>query len=154
MIVGAAVFIGALTAAVVVTTVVGRLARITGAVDMPGARKVHEHPIPRIGGVVFVVATLVVGVPTLIAGPIRLPPPVIVMLIAAAGVFVVGLLDDVVTVSSAGGVGPSPSSGSSASPSGSTSLTAWTAWPPESRRSPARRCGSSRSARGNPRWAC
>jgi len=99
MIAGAAVFVGALTAAVVLTPAVGRLARFTGAVDMPGARKVHREPIPRIGGLVLLVATLAVGMPALAFGAVHLDESVATLLLAATGVFTLGLLDDVLTVS-------------------------------------------------------
>lgn len=99
MIAGAVIFCGALAAAVILTPAVGRLARATGAVDMPGARKVHHHPIPRIGGVVFVVAMMVVGLPALLVGSVHVDTGTATMLAAAACMFVVGLLDDIVTVS-------------------------------------------------------
>jgi UDP-GlcNAc:undecaprenyl-phosphate GlcNAc-1-phosphate transferase len=40
------------------TPVVIRVARIIGAVDQPGPRKIHSHPVPRIGGVAVFVGFL------------------------------------------------------------------------------------------------
>jgi UDP-GlcNAc:undecaprenyl-phosphate/decaprenyl-phosphate GlcNAc-1-phosphate transferase len=51
----------ALTAAgfaLVVTPPIGALARRLGAVDMPGPRRVHAHPVPRLGGVALLLAGL------------------------------------------------------------------------------------------------
>jgi UDP-GlcNAc:undecaprenyl-phosphate GlcNAc-1-phosphate transferase len=40
-----------LGASLMLTPMVGRLALLSGAVDQPGPRKVHDRPIPRLGGV-------------------------------------------------------------------------------------------------------
>jgi UDP-GlcNAc:undecaprenyl-phosphate/decaprenyl-phosphate GlcNAc-1-phosphate transferase len=44
--------------ALVATPPIGALARRLGAVDMPGARRVHAHPVPRLGGVALFLAGL------------------------------------------------------------------------------------------------
>jgi UDP-GlcNAc:undecaprenyl-phosphate/decaprenyl-phosphate GlcNAc-1-phosphate transferase len=51
----------ALTAAgfaLVATPPIGALARHLGAVDTPGPRRVHAHPVPRLGGVALLLAVL------------------------------------------------------------------------------------------------
>ena len=60
---GAPVLHAALTGAVagfvvsvVLTPLVGRLALSSGAVDLPGARKVHDRPLPRLGGAAIYLA--------------------------------------------------------------------------------------------------
>ncbi|MCJ7774580.1 MAG: hypothetical protein MUP22_15755, partial [Desulfobacterales bacterium] len=49
--------------AMVLVPIVSRLAKRLRLVDAPGPRKVHKKPIPRIGGIVFVVATLALVLP-------------------------------------------------------------------------------------------
>ena len=44
-------FLLSLFLSLVLTPYVGRIAKRFGIVDVPTARKVHERPIPRIGGV-------------------------------------------------------------------------------------------------------
>ena len=44
------------------TPLAGRLARRIGAVDHPGPRKIHQHPIPRLGGVAVITAVTLVAV--------------------------------------------------------------------------------------------
>src|SRR4029077_14410091 len=43
------------------TPLAGRIATRLGALDMPGPRKVHQRPIPRLGGLAVVAAILVVA---------------------------------------------------------------------------------------------
>ncbi len=43
----------------VLTPLTIRLAKLWGLVDLPGARKVHIHPVPRIGGLAIALAALV-----------------------------------------------------------------------------------------------
>ena len=95
----------------------GWLARRHGVMDEPGPRKVHQAPMPRIGGIaVWAAFTLVVlagylGVPavsrlvwvqTHLAGPVamlqeayRVEGKLMALLLGAAIAFLVGLLDDV-----------------------------------------------------------
>lgn len=56
----AGAFVGAGICTYAMTPVVMRLARRLGAVDIPGGRRVHAHPTPRLGGVA-IMAGLVVG---------------------------------------------------------------------------------------------
>jgi UDP-GlcNAc:undecaprenyl-phosphate GlcNAc-1-phosphate transferase len=72
------------------TPVCGWLARRTGVLDNPGARKVHLEATPLLGGAAvflgFLSAMVVNGLFT---------PKLSAMLVAAAVLFVVGLLDDI-----------------------------------------------------------
>jgi UDP-GlcNAc:undecaprenyl-phosphate GlcNAc-1-phosphate transferase len=53
------------------TPLAARLARRVGAVDMPGRRKVHDHPIPRLGGLAVVSAIAAVWMASeWLAGPV------------------------------------------------------------------------------------
>jgi len=56
----------ALAAAVsyALTPVAAWVACAVGAMDAPGPRKVHQHPIPRLGGLAVIAAVLIVGGPT------------------------------------------------------------------------------------------
>jgi UDP-N-acetylmuramyl pentapeptide phosphotransferase/UDP-N-acetylglucosamine-1-phosphate transferase/glycosyltransferase involved in cell wall biosynthesis len=59
-------YFGTFLAAVVLTPLVGQLARRWGIVDLPNVRKVHALPTPRIGGVAISAAFFVVLVPLLL----------------------------------------------------------------------------------------
>ena len=69
--------------------------------DTPGPRKVHSDPVPRIGGVVIYAAAMCVIIPVLflpnkIGDEFRtVQPKLSVLLCAATGIFVVGLIDDI-----------------------------------------------------------
>jgi UDP-GlcNAc:undecaprenyl-phosphate GlcNAc-1-phosphate transferase len=58
-------------------------------VDLPSARKVHTKPIPRVGGIAIVIATVIP-----IIGWVQLDAPAIGMLAGIAILFVLGVLDD------------------------------------------------------------
>ena len=58
-------------------------------VDMPSARKVHAKPIPRVGGVAIVIATVIP-----IIGWVKLDAPMIGVLVGIAMLFVLGVIDD------------------------------------------------------------
>ena len=95
-------FAGGAAGALLLTPVSMRLARLAGVVDRPNARKVHFRPTPRAGGVAIVAAMATIVVPALIhlSG---LPGAqgfgdIWIALAACAGVFLLGLLDDIVTV--------------------------------------------------------
>jgi UDP-GlcNAc:undecaprenyl-phosphate/decaprenyl-phosphate GlcNAc-1-phosphate transferase len=53
----------------VLTPVVIRVAERYGAMDQPGERKVHDHPVPRLGGVAVYGAFTMVGLLALVAIP-------------------------------------------------------------------------------------
>lgn len=79
----------------ILTPLVGRSAVALGLVDAPGGRKVHSVSVPRLGGVAVVTAaalTLFVVEP-LVGGP-SIGHAVRPILVGAAMVFAIGLLDD------------------------------------------------------------
>ena len=77
--------------------VVSRLAHRYRLVDVPGPRKVHQIPIPRIGGIAFVASTLAIVLPVFfLDNNLRQDQTQFLVLLAAACfVFVLGLIDDV-----------------------------------------------------------
>lgn len=57
------VFASAFFAALVLTPPIARLAHRTGAVDRPAARRIHDRPIPRLGGAtLFIAFWIAVGI--------------------------------------------------------------------------------------------
>ena len=89
-------FAVALGVALILTPAVIFLAKKTGAVDKPDARKVHTKPIPRIGGV-GIYAAVMVSILVLLA----LTKPegevlrqVIGLIVSGSLIFIVGLVDD------------------------------------------------------------
>jgi len=83
-------FLAALVISWALTPLTARLAVRVGAVDEPSDRGLSDRPMPRLGGVAILVATLV-------AGFVWLPaiPEVRGILIGAAVITLVGALDDV-----------------------------------------------------------
>jgi len=81
------------------------IARRLELVDMPNARNVHSVPTPRIGGTAFVLATLVAitiafaFLPQLQSQFIVSKKQILAFLIVSVGIFSVGLLDDIRTLS-------------------------------------------------------
>jgi UDP-GlcNAc:undecaprenyl-phosphate GlcNAc-1-phosphate transferase len=94
------IYFGAVLMSMFIAPVISRLAKRYRLVDTPGPRKVHETPIPRIGGIVFVVPTLALILPMFflensIGESFReLRIQFITLLAAASFMFVVGLVDD------------------------------------------------------------
>lgn len=94
------VYFGAFLLAILLVPIVSRLAKKYSLVDDPGPRKVHKIPIPRIGGIAFVISTLtfIVAVFFLdneIGRSFRQSSTEFITLLAGAGfVFLVGLIDD------------------------------------------------------------
>ena len=92
-------FVSALVAMFLVP-IISRLAKRYRLVDAPGPRKVHETPIPRVGGIALVISTLAVVIPVfflnndvaLLFHEVR--TQFIVLLAAATFIFAVGLIDD------------------------------------------------------------
>ena len=84
--------------------IVSRLAKKFRLVDAPGPRKVHKTPIPRIGGIVFVVSTLALVLPLFfldnkIGQSFRESRTEFIALLAGASfIFMVGLIDDLRSV--------------------------------------------------------
>lgn len=87
--------------AFVLAPLAARLAVRIGAVDMPGDRKVHTAPIPRLGGLAVVasIALVLAGLPWLAAGRWQLPSDLAMGLaLGVLPVFLISLLDDIATV--------------------------------------------------------
>jgi UDP-GlcNAc:undecaprenyl-phosphate GlcNAc-1-phosphate transferase len=84
--------------AAVLTPLVARLAVAVGALDMPGDRKIHTGPIPRLGGLAVVtsIAVVLAGAPLLSGGRWELPSHLATGLaFGVLPVFLISLLDDV-----------------------------------------------------------
>jgi UDP-GlcNAc:undecaprenyl-phosphate/decaprenyl-phosphate GlcNAc-1-phosphate transferase len=94
----------AMAVASMLTPWVIRIAERMGAMDRPGERKTHVTPMPRIGGVA-VFAGFIAGIATaaLLSGALLDPPRVDVywsgFVVAATGMFIVGLIDDLTNLS-------------------------------------------------------
>ena len=99
-----AVYFGTVFIAMFLVPIVSRLAKWYRLVDAPGPRKVHQIPIPRIGGIVFIVSTLALVLPVFflnndIGQSLRESIiEFIVLLVAASFIFIVGLIDDLRSV--------------------------------------------------------
>lgn len=93
-------FAVALTAALLGTPLVRGIAVRRGYLDVPGGRKIHHSPVPRLGGVAMVAAFLIaIGVATLgsesMGGPTRLQSDRVLAIVAGTTVLVVvGVIDD------------------------------------------------------------
>ncbi len=98
------IYFGAVMMAMFLVPVISRLAKRYRIVDAPGPRKVHQTPIPRIGGIAFAVSTLALVLPVFfldneIGQSFREEKAqFLVLLAAAAFIFVVGLIDDLWSV--------------------------------------------------------
>jgi UDP-GlcNAc:undecaprenyl-phosphate GlcNAc-1-phosphate transferase len=94
------VYFGSAYPAVLVTPLVIWLARRIGAVDRPGVRSVHTHPVPRIGGVAIYVSSvcailLLLFLDNAIGRTFRdIRPQALTLLGCASGIFLIGLIDD------------------------------------------------------------
>lgn len=90
--------------AMLLVPIVSQLAKRFRLVDAPGPRKVHKKPIPRIGGIVFVVSTLAMVLPLFfLDNPIgqsfrESRTEFIALLAGASFIFIVGLIDDLRSV--------------------------------------------------------
>jgi UDP-GlcNAc:undecaprenyl-phosphate/decaprenyl-phosphate GlcNAc-1-phosphate transferase len=82
-------FLLAMIVSMALQPVLGRFASKWGIVDPPGTRKVHDTPIPRIGGLAMVIGVLVAALLT-----IDLAPGDRYFLIAAGVLMIFGVLDD------------------------------------------------------------
>ena len=97
----AIIYFGTALLAMLLVPLVSRVAKLYRLVDIPGPRKVHQDPVPRIGGVVFVLATLAFVLPLFalsndISQSFREEQTKYVVLLASAVfVFAIGLIDDV-----------------------------------------------------------
>jgi len=94
------IYFGSAYLAVLVTPLVIWLARRIGAVDRPGVRSIHTHPVPRIGGVAIYVSSICAIISLLfldnaIGRTFRdVRPQVITLLCCASAIFLIGLIDD------------------------------------------------------------
>jgi exopolysaccharide biosynthesis WecB/TagA/CpsF family protein len=98
------VYFGTAIVAMFLVPIISRLAKRYRFVDSPGPRKVHHTPVPRIGGVVFIVSTLAVMLPMFflnndIGRAFREERMEFIALLAGASfIFAVGLIDDLRSV--------------------------------------------------------
>lgn len=105
--VSAITFAGAALVTILVTPLTIVLARRFGLFDRPDARRVHKTPTPRLGGIGIMSGILIAGLLSIVIRNIATPstaPKINLQLLAIGGaslfVFLVGLLDDLRTVSS------------------------------------------------------
>ncbi len=97
------VYLGSAFLALVITPVIIRLARSLKAAEHPGVRTVHKRPVPRIGGVAIFVSMMCLTIGVLFLSNVigeafrDILPKLIVLLCAAAYIFFVGLIDDIMT---------------------------------------------------------
>jgi len=93
-------YFGSAFLAILLTPGVIWLARRLGAVDQPGLRGVHEHPIPRMGGVAIFFSAIIPIVVLLFVWDVlgeasrSMQRPLVALLCSSALVFLVGLVDD------------------------------------------------------------
>jgi len=98
------VYFGTVLVAMFLVPIVSQLAKRFRLVDAPGPRKVHKTPIPRIGGIVFVISTLALVLPMFfldnaIGQAFRESRIEFIALLAGACfIFIVGLIDDLRSV--------------------------------------------------------
>lgn len=94
------VFVSSAFLVVLLTPFVICLAGRIGAMDHPGIRKVHEHPIARLGGLAIVLSSMTVLITTSFVNDLAEAPlggvrrPLGAVLIAATFIFLIGLADD------------------------------------------------------------
>ena len=84
----------AFVASILLTPLVKRLAFRIGAVDKPNYRKVHDHVMPRLGGLAIFLAFLI-GI--VVAQP--MDKSMIAILIGGFVIIVTGVLDDMLEIS-------------------------------------------------------
>ena len=87
--------------------IVARFARFIGALDMPGGRKVHDAPVPRLGGIA-IAAGVVLGVCPMIALTLSQQwrtvldmdvSMALLFILGTALIFLLGLIDDLSDIS-------------------------------------------------------
>jgi len=81
--------ITAMAVSLVIIPVMVRVAPALGMLDRPNARKVHHHPIPRVGG-----WGIVIGAAIALVSWVPLTPVALAFLFGAAVLLLVGALDD------------------------------------------------------------
>ena len=101
MVIFLTLFLTALVGALIITPRIVLASHRLGLMDVPGGRKVHTSPVPRVGGVAIALALAVtLGVAVIIdthatGGPRPDPRSLLPIISGAALVFAVGLWDDV-----------------------------------------------------------
>ena len=97
-------YLGAFALAVILTPRLIRVAKSLGLVDLPNVRKVHQAPIPRIGGIAIAIATIIPFFLALGLAPAHLSQPdghpmrLATLVIAALSLMALGLADDMYNV--------------------------------------------------------
>lgn len=77
------------------TPLTARLARCVGAIDQPGWRKMHVHPIPRLGGLAVVSASAVVWAAAVWLSDVSPPPDLLAgLVLGVLPILAVSALDD------------------------------------------------------------
>lgn len=95
------VYFGSAFVAMLLVPVVSKLAKKYSLYDEPGPRKAHSKPIPRVGGICFVIGTLALIVPifflnnTIGQSFLNAKNRMIALLVGACFVYIVGLIDDI-----------------------------------------------------------
>ena len=95
---------GSILMSMLLVPIISRLAKRYSLVDKPGLRKVHKSPVPRIGGIVFILSTLTFVIPVFflnnsIGDELReIHVQFITLLAGATFIFIVGLIDDLRTL--------------------------------------------------------
>jgi UDP-GlcNAc:undecaprenyl-phosphate GlcNAc-1-phosphate transferase len=87
-----AFLIAAASVGLILVPLSSRLAHRLGVVDMPGGRRIHDHPIPRLGGLAIVGGILIAAVVTLDAGQREYRA----ILVGATLISLLGAVDDAV----------------------------------------------------------
>ena len=96
-----AIYLGSTVLAIMMTAIVIHIAKRLQIVDIPGVRKVHSGPIPRIGGVAIFMSMIglvipVLFLPNVVGEAFRLIQSKVIILLGATGfMFLVGLVDDI-----------------------------------------------------------
>lgn len=83
--------------ALVITPLVRRIAIYVGAIDLPNDRKVHKNTMPRLGGLAIYISFLI--------GIFIFPPDMVdvwPIVLGATAIIILGLLDDIFTLSAKG----------------------------------------------------
>jgi UDP-GlcNAc:undecaprenyl-phosphate GlcNAc-1-phosphate transferase len=94
------VYFGTLLLAMLLVPIISRLAKWYQLLDAPGPRKVHNIPVPRIGGIAFIISTFTLALAVFflsneIGSSFRQSHTEFIALLVGAGfIFTVGLFDD------------------------------------------------------------
>ena len=98
------VYFGTALMAMILVPIVSRLAKRYSLVDVPDPRKVHKIPIPRVGGIAFVIPTFAVVLTMFFLNNgisqsfLEAKTEYLVLLVAATFIFIVGFIDDLYSI--------------------------------------------------------